>query len=146
MSRKSKRSVKQQIGARCLNLVKQFFPKVSKVKDADDSLIIEVTAADVKSSQVRNHNACAMAVACKRSQRLDGVIISVGTAYLIKNEEATRYILPSSVSREVVSFDRNGSFMPGEYHISPFPKSNRIGAQRNYTDPASAEGSRGSKS
>ena len=110
-----------------LRIVKQFFPEVTKVTDADKPLHVTVTAGDNKSSQVRNHNACAMAVACKRQEKCDGVIVAVGVAYTIKGQEAVRYVLPPSVSREVVSFDRKAGFVPGEYQLSVPAK--RIGAR-----------------
>ncbi len=91
-----------------INIVQKFFPKVERVVDAHRNAAIEVTAKDSSSKAVRDHNACAMAVACKRKFHLDGVIISRSVAYLIKGTQARRFMLPDSVSREVVSFDRGG--------------------------------------
>jgi len=107
--------------------VQAFFPKVVKVKDAYEILKVTVTDADNKSSLVKDHNACAMAVACKHKTKADGVIISVTSAYIIKGDEATRYKLPGSVSREVVSFDRKAGFMPGDYQLVPFSEGQHIG-------------------
>jgi CheY-specific phosphatase CheX len=87
-----------------LRIVKKFFPEVTDVEDAEKSQVIEVT--------------CAMAVACKRKYNLDGVIISVKTAYLIKGKKAKRFSLPESVSREIVSFDRDSGFAAGQYRLS----------------------------
>jgi hypothetical protein len=115
-----------------LSIVKQFFPKVTKVNDADKPISIEVTKADNNSAQVRNHNACAMAVACKRKLKLDGVIVSIGTIYTIKGDTATRYRVPQSVSREIVSFDRDAGFSEGEYQIVPVPKNDRLGKGHSY--------------
>lgn len=111
-----------------LRIVKSYFPNVTKVRDADKPIHIEVTDADNKSSKVRNHNGCAMAVACKRTFNLSGVIVAVKTAYLIKGNEAVRYSLPESVSREIVSFDRDAGFSVGEYHLDAPIKSHRLGA------------------
>lgn len=113
-----------------LNIVKKFFPGVTDVQDAKTEMHIEVTPHDSKESTKKNHNHCAMAVACKREFKLDGVIISSTTAYLIKGKKATRYKLPESVSREVVSFDRNGGFEPGEYQLSAPSPTHRIGQYR----------------
>jgi hypothetical protein len=104
--------------ASAISIVKQFFPKVTKVNDADKPMTIEVTKADNNSAQVRNHNACAMAVACKRKMKLDGVIVSIATIYTIKGDTATRYRVPQSVSREIVSFDRDAGFAEGEYRMT----------------------------
>jgi hypothetical protein len=112
-----------------LSVVKKFFPEVTKVTDGKKAITIEVTAADDRTATKRAHKTCAMAVACKRKFDLDGVVISVATAYLVKDKKATRYQLPPSVSREVVSFDRDGGFRPGEYQLSAIPKSNRLGRE-----------------
>jgi hypothetical protein len=113
-----------------LGIVKQFFPQVEDVKDAKHPLLVEVTKNDNKSAKVRDHKACAMAVACKRAEKADGVIVSVMTAYVIKGNTATRYRLPQSVSREVVSFDREAGFEPGEYTMSPPVPTSRLGSMR----------------
>ncbi len=99
-------------GPRALSIVKKYFPKVNRVIDADDRIIVEVTDADSKSKAVRDHNACAMAVACKRKMHADGVIIAVSTAYIVKGKKAIRYKVPESVAREIVSFDRDSYFEP----------------------------------
>jgi hypothetical protein len=85
---------------------------------------------DVDSANRKDHKTCAMAVACKRKLGLDGVLISVKTAYLVRGKVAQRYLLPESVSREVVSFDRGAGFAPGKYKLSKMPKSLRLGAAR----------------
>lgn len=110
-----------------LTNVQSVFPGVTKVVDAKKDSIFEVTKADTKAASVRNHTACAMAVACKRKLELDGVIMSVNTAYLIKGTTATRYKVPESVSREITSFDRNAAFEPGEYKLKAVCKSEQLG-------------------
>jgi len=103
--------------SRALKIVKTYFPNVTKVKDGEKDIRIEVTAQDNANSRVRDHNACAMAVACKRELELRGVIVAVKVVYLIKGNEATRYFLAESASREVVSFDREAGFAPGTYQL-----------------------------
>ncbi len=119
-----------------LGIVKKFFPNVKKVIDAKENSFIEVTAKDASSKAVRDHGACVMAVACKRKLKLDGVIISRSTAYLIKDGQATRYKLPESVSREIVSFDRGAGFEVGQYQLDKVRPSQELGArQERAADP-----------
>lgn len=73
-----------------------------------------------------------MAVACKRKLKLDGAIVSVSTAYLIKNGVATRYKVPPSVAREVVAFDRSAGFAPGRYALRAPTKHEQIGAESHH--------------
>jgi|SRR6267142_1268100 len=113
--------------ATALALVKKFFPEVKTVTDAKKNVNIEVTNADDKAAAKKSHKTCAMAVACKRKFKLDGVVISVNRAYLVKGDRAERFELPPSVSREVVSFDRGGGFEPGEYQLSKPGPSVKLG-------------------
>jgi hypothetical protein len=92
------------------------------VSDARKKLRVTVTAKDSRESTKKNHKGCAMAVACKREFHLSGVVISRQRAYLVTGDKAVRYSLPSSVSREVVSFDRGGGFAEGEYELVKPPK------------------------
>jgi len=110
-----------------LQLVQKFFPEVESVVDAKKNVDIEVTNADDRVAAKKSHKTCAMAVACKRKFKLDGVVISVNRAYLVKGKKAERFELPPSVSREVVSFDRGGGFEPGEYQLSKVAPDKRLG-------------------
>jgi len=109
-----------------LGVVRRFFPQVKTVVDASRNARIEVTKHDETVSKRKSHKTCAMAVACKREFNLDGVIISANRAYLIKGNQARRFELPPSVTKEVVSFDRGGGFEPGEYELSKVTPSARL--------------------
>jgi len=110
-----------------LKIVQKFFPNVTRVKDAKEPLMVEVLKRDTESAKVKNHSACAMAVACKRVLKADGVIVSVTTCYVVHGTSAMRYKLPESVSREVVSFDREAGFAAGSYTIHPSNPSHKLG-------------------
>lgn len=104
--------------ASALHSVRKFFPNVKTVLDATRNANIEVTKKDTKSKGVKKHTECAMALACKRKFKLDGVIISKGISYLIKGNKARRFKTTESVSREITSFDRGAGFRPGIYELS----------------------------
>jgi hypothetical protein len=112
--------------------VRKFFPQVETVKDASKRLTLEVTKHDAANSHRKKHSECAMAVACKRAMKLDGVIVSATTAYLIKDTVATRYELPMAAQKEVVAFDRGGGFSPGEYQL--LKPSHNLGRQEGGKD------------
>jgi len=107
--------------------VRRYFPQVEEVEDGLKSIEVEVTAKDSKSAAVRNHEGCAMAVACKRLTKADGVIVSISTAYIIKGKTAIRYEVPMAVQKEIVSFDREAGFAEGKYHLIPKPPSAKLG-------------------
>jgi hypothetical protein len=113
--------------------IRKFFPNVTSVVDATRSTKIEVTKKDASSRAVKNHKECAMAVACKRAFHVDGVVISRSVAYLVKGNQARRFVLPNSVIHEVISFDRGGGFAPGNYALSPPSICNKLGFTRDKT-------------
>lgn len=118
-----------------LGIVQQFFPDVKEVHDADESILLKVEKKDSEAAKLRDHNHCAMAMACKRFFKARGIIIAIGTAYVIKGEGAIRYLLPESVRREIVSFDRKAGFSEGTYKLSAPWKSQRLGARAERKNP-----------
>jgi hypothetical protein len=112
-------------GKSALGIVRKYHPNVTIVEDATEDLGISVTAKDAKYSRRKSPDCCAMAKACQRSY--DGAIISLATAYVIKGKKAIRYKVPQAVTRELVSFDRNHEFAPGDYVLKAPPKTARLG-------------------
>src|SRR5262245_23232652 len=110
-----------------LAIVHKFFPDVTTVKDATRDINIDVTAADARSKGLKNHQACALALACRRKFHLDGAVVARSTVYLVKDNIATRYKLPSAAQKEVVAFDRGAPFMPGEYKLKRIAPSQALG-------------------
>lgn len=113
-----------------LTTVQKFFPEVREVVDANRPAKIEVMARDANPRAAKNHEACALAQACKRQLRLDGVIISRSTAYLIKGRKARRFRMTTAASREVVSFDRGSGFAPGVYVLGAICPNARLGTRQ----------------
>ncbi len=103
------------------------FPNVKEVVDATEDTDIVVTKGDTTTKAVRNHKECALAQACRRVFAAEGAVINVTSAYIIQGKTAYRYKLPESVSREIVSFDREAGFEPGTYHLHTPPPSSRLG-------------------
>lgn len=112
-----------------LKIVQKNFPDVTKIVDSRKDLLVEVNRHDVKAAAKQDHQACAMAVACKRKLHLDGIMVSINKAYLVKGNKAMRFSVPVSVAREIVSFDRGSDFVPGSYSLKAVPLRERIGAR-----------------
>jgi hypothetical protein len=110
-----------------LAIVRKHFPKIVEVVDATEPIVIEVTKRDETASKRRDHEVCALAVACKRSEKLDGVIVSVGRAYLVKGTRATRYTMSQHAQREIIAFDRGGGFSAGAYTLNTPKAGARLG-------------------
>jgi hypothetical protein len=116
---------RQVQGHNALDIVKKYHPEITKVVDGKKGIKINVTAEDCKNAKRRSPGNCAMAKAFKR--KYDGAIISMSVAYLIKGHTAHRYMVPQSVTREIVSFDRHHDFAPGDYQLRAPPKSMSLG-------------------
>jgi len=58
---------------------------------------------------------------------MDGVIVSINRAYLVKGTRATRYFLSGHAQREIVAFDRGGGFSAGVYELNAPRKGARLG-------------------
>jgi hypothetical protein len=115
------------------------FPQVKHIVDATEQLQVEVAAYDRVTGKVKNPQDCAMARACRRKFGLDGAIISLASAYLIKGDTAVRYKVPATLAREVVTFDRNKNFAPGTYLLGCFAPSNRLGVPHHKTRNGKSE-------
>lgn len=105
--------------ATALSIVQRFFPQVEKVVDGTKDITIHISKEGAKKATRKNHNHCALAEACKEQEAADGVIVSIRTVYVIKGKRAFRYHNLESTSREIVSFDREAGFEPGDYRLKP---------------------------
>lgn len=114
-------------GKSVLGIVKKYHPEVDTVIDATKPIVVEVSREDCRRGKFQEPDACAMAKALEREH--DGAIISLKVAYIIDGNKATRYVVPESVAREVVSFDRAKLFAPGEYSLRPPSKADKIGGR-----------------
>lgn len=88
-----------------------------KKSDAKSNLAIELRDDDIKNSKLRNSKECAFARACKRAKVADKAYFFRSTAWLEKDGKLTRYMLPQSMQKEIVSFDRSRIMAPGVYEI-----------------------------
>lgn len=115
--------------------VQRLFPQVEAAFDADKPVEISVEAKDCKDGKKLNPSECALARAAKRELHADAVIIGITSSYVIKGTTAIRFATPETVAREIVSFDRNQDFAPGNYHLAVKSPSMRFGNTGGYKKP-----------
>jgi hypothetical protein len=112
-----------------LQTIQSFYPQVRRVKDAKKPLFLDVTAKDCARGKTGKMDSCALVRAISRTEG-HPALISRSVAYTIEGTTAVRFALPDTVTREIVSFDRTKTFMPGRYRLAkPFP-TNQLGAVR----------------
>jgi hypothetical protein len=97
------------------------------VFDAREPISFSVTKRDINRGGVREPDSCAIALACKREFHSKDVRIHLTYSYLLEKDHWLRYRTPSCITREIVAFDRGGTFEPGEYTLLVPFKSDRIG-------------------
>lgn len=102
------------------------------IVDAKTAVRIMVTATDVVNAQKANSKSCALARAAARLPDVEKAFFFRGTAYLQRHSKMERFVLPPSVTREIVCFDRTRVFAPGSYQLTPPPASRSKKETANY--------------
>lgn len=86
--------------------------------EAKRPLMLEVTEGDSNKGAAKNSKECAFAIACKR--QVPGVRKAHffrGVAWLEYPDKLVRFILPPSMQKEIVAFDRGAFVAPGTYRL-----------------------------
>lgn len=89
------------------------------IEDAKEPLLLEVKAQDVDTGNKKDPGDCGFARACKRGLNVRNAYFFRSTAYLETRKKLVRYHLPTSMQKEIVSFDRNKTMEPGMYQLKP---------------------------
>lgn len=90
-----------------------------KVSDAKTRVLLTVTANDVVKAKKKNSEFCALARAALRLPGVNAAYVFRNRAFLEYDDRMLRFVLPHSVQKEIVSFDRAQIFAPGVYQLSP---------------------------
>lgn len=89
-----------------------------KIVEAKKPLLLEVRGMDIARATKKDPQSCGFARACKRSHKVKAAYFFRTTAWLEYSDRIVRYILPQSMQREIVAFDRNQTMAPGLYQLS----------------------------
>lgn len=114
------------------------------VIDAKRPITITVNANDIARADKKEPADCAVARACRRELHAKEVRVHLGRVYVRTTPDKwTRYMTPKSMRAEIISFDRGGTFEPGEFHLSPPSPTKRASGKRQGT--AKGQNKRGKK-
>lgn len=93
------------------------------VTNASRPVRINVTKHDVAKGVPKNQNACAIALACMRDiPGATAAKVHMSTCFVhLKRKGWQRWRVPEYATREIVAFDRGGTFVPGEIDLMPVP-------------------------
>lgn len=90
------------------------------VSNAAVPIRLNVTAADIKKGAPKNPNACAIALAAVRQIKgATAAKVHLSCVFVMIRGEWWRYRTPEYATREIIAFDRGGTFIPGEYDLLP---------------------------
>lgn len=89
-----------------------------RIIDARQPLELELSRTDITQAIRKNSKDCAFATACKRQFKARAAYFFRTTAWLEYPDKMVRYILPQSMQKEIVSFDRSKIMAPGVYQLS----------------------------
>lgn len=106
-----------------------------KLEDATKPIVIELLDTDIIKGHKKSHRECIFACAAKRLDGVRAAYFYLSTAWLEYDKKAVRYLLPASVQKEIVSFDRSGVTKPGFYQLSSVHASQRSGYNRGLRKP-----------
>jgi hypothetical protein len=97
-----------------------------KKVDARKPLVLEVRQSDIAGASKKRPDSCAFARACKRAKAAKAAYFFRTAAWLEHKDRLVRYVLPPSMQKEIVAFDRNKTMEPGLYQLAPPAKSERM--------------------
>lgn len=93
------------------------------VVDSTKHVAVVVTDHDVVNAKKANSKHCALSRAAMRVPGINAAYFFLTTAYLEYDDKIVRFKLPSSVQKEIVSFDRAQKFASGLYVLTPVSQS-----------------------
>lgn len=102
------------------------------VVEATDRKLITVTSADVARAKLKSTTQCALVIAASRLPGVRTAFFFRTMGFLEYKDRIERYVLPPSVQKEIVSFDRIGLFAPGDYQISRPSRAGSRASMRKY--------------
>lgn len=109
------------------------------VLNAKKPIKLHVNKNDVRISDPKKPDHCAVAVACKRELAAKEVRVHLSRVYVrTNNSNWTRYIVPKSMRTEIIAFDRGGTFVPGDFSLSAPQPSKATGKKQGSPNKSTA--------
>lgn len=106
------------------------------VRNLHKRIKLHITKSDCDKANKKMPNSCAAALALARQvPHCLEARVHIGRCYLLIQDGKKKYWLrgktPGALRTEIVSFDRDGGFEPGEYLVNPLSPSERPGHKKS---------------
>lgn len=99
--------------------------------DAKRPITLHITPKDCANANPKEPSTCAAAKCIKRELGAIESRVHLGRVYIRQNKgNWQRYQTPSALRNEIISFDRGGTFEPGEYTLLPIRPSHLMGKRQ----------------
>lgn len=101
--------------------------------DAVEPIVLRIVPNDIKGARARDPWNCAAARACKRQFGATKAAVSKSAVHVLSKDgkRYVRYNIPPSLKKEAHGLDRGGRFFGGDFQLSPFSKSKKLGVQQS---------------
>lgn len=100
------------------------------IVDAKKPTMLHITPIDVQKGRKKVPDCCAAAQACMRQMHVPRAIVHLSRLYVEKPRHWVRYVTPSALRTEIISFDRGHRFEAGDYNLSPLQPTQHRGVKR----------------
>ena len=104
--------------------------KRERIENAKRAIVLQITPADIKAAKPKDPEFCVIACAARRQFGAEDVRIHLSRVYIRRSNRWLRYMTGSALRRELIVFDRHGSFAPGDYYLAAITPSRQTGRQQ----------------
>lgn len=116
------------------------------VRDLTKPLKLIISQEDCRKGNTKAPSSCAAALAAMRLPKVSEARVHIGRVFLkIDNKYWLRGKTPNALRTEIISFDRGGKFVPGEYSIRPLSPSDKPSGKRQGTEDTTSRNKRRGK-
>jgi hypothetical protein len=96
--------------------------------DATKPRFVKITNDDIRDAIPKDGDYCAAAMALCREEAIEDAYVYMGRTYIRFHNRWVRYLTPSNLRRQLISFDKKGVFEPGTYRLGAPPPTARLGS------------------
>jgi hypothetical protein len=104
------------------------------VRDAHHVIMLHISEQDARGRSKDPRNCAAARAACRLRGVKEARVYRSRTFLLIERANGIHYWVrlhtPERLQKEIVAFDRGGTFEPGDYVLRPMPPAGQLGADR----------------
>jgi hypothetical protein len=99
------------------------------IVNSDKEIYVTVTKTDIARASKKDPAKCAVAKACERAFGTTARV-HLGRVYVKEGDHWVRFLTPSTMRQELITFDKGGEFEPRSFRLPPPPPAKRTGKRQ----------------